>query len=286
MLQRNIIRTFSPFTAKKRLQLLLEKLKEFRFEPAPDFALEDRIPLEVLERWTSLVERPLRHPIARSLNTFIQAGTAYPADVSLQSIGAVSSSKGYYLMHLDRLPETMRMLAGESFGPLSSGELDRLKNSVFAEFGLTNGRFDLRFQEWDQLYIGSNGGASRRFALWRRLTRERQQVQVPANVTPYRINPELQSALRDRYRAIGIKADTKLWSILHEAGSVGVEFAYLDGVYPLSERSWALFLLPYPHLFPRTHLPLALDVHRRVERLFDLGRYTIECMSFAKMKSD
>lgn len=188
-------------------------------------------------------------------------------------------------MHLDRLPETMDLKKDETFGPLSEMEMARLEAAVYQEFRAENSRFNLDLQEWDHLYIGANNGASRRFALWRRLSRIRGgQIKVHANITPYGINLEVLRFLREEYRAIGIKADTKLWSILNHAGDTAREFAYLEAE-PLAPSTKAILLIPYPHRFQKAHLPLALELHNQVESFIDLGRYVAERMSFVKTSS-
>ncbi len=126
----------------------------------------------------------------------MEQGSSYEAEVSLRQIGAVTASKGVYRMHLDRLPETMQLNREESYGPLPGSEMERLKAAVLREFGVKEGRFEVCLQEWDQLYVGVNSGASRRFALWRRLCGDYPSVRVLANVTPYRLKPQLIRNLR------------------------------------------------------------------------------------------
>jgi hypothetical protein len=130
-----------------------------------------------------------------------------------------------------------------------------------------------------------NTGASRRFALWRRLSGNYRPVRVSANVTPYRLNPELLRALREEYRAIGIKADWKLHKILNDAGETSKLFAYLDAGLPFqSDR--AMLLVPYPHCFSKKQIPDALALHRRLDLFFDLGRFLVERISLADMKQN
>jgi hypothetical protein len=271
------------FFSQRRLQMLLHRLKEFPFEQVPNFDWEDSIPLEELQRWLRLREKPERHPVARSLRTLIETGSSYEENVSLRQIGAITASRGAYRMHLDRLPETMYLNKGESYGPLSDSEMERLKDAVFREFGIRDGRFVLWFQEWDQLYVGVNSGASRRFALWRRLCSDCRPVQVPATVTPYRLKPEPLRDLLEGFRAIGIKANWKLPGILNDAGETSKEFAYLDAEFPY-QSDWAMLLIPYPHRFPKEQAHAVLELHRRLDLFFDLGRYLVERMSVAAMR--
>jgi hypothetical protein len=269
-------------SSRKRLQSLLGALGEFPFDRAPDFNLEDDLPFQELNRWLSLRQVPEIHPAARALKHLIEQGSPYKMEVSLRQIGAVSASKGNYRMHLDRLPETMQLNPAENYGPLSEPEMSRLKTAVFREFGLSDGRVSLSFQQWDQLYVAMNSGASRRFALWRRLSGAHASEKLLANVTPYSLNRDILQMLREDYRAIGIKADPKLSMLLYEAREMSQQFAYLDSVSPYqSER--AILLVPYPHRFSKKQLPSVLNLHRRLEFFFDIGRYLAERISAMEM---
>lgn len=261
---------------RARLDELLTKLTEFKLEPPRDFDVKAAVPLYELRRWAALGPSSA-HPGMAALQNLVQQGSDFETTVQLAKIGAVVHSKGGSGMYLDRLPETMDLMPGESYGPLSESELGRLKGSVYERFGLWNGRFHLNLQEWDQLYIAENSGASRRFALWRRLTRN-GSVDLPATVTPYQLGEVALRSLREDYRAIGIQENMQLWQLLYEAGEAGKHFAYLSSGFEMPS-SRAIFLLPYPHMLPKAHLSPLLSLHRRVEPLFDLGRYLTERIS-------
>jgi hypothetical protein len=164
----------------------------------------------------------------------------------------------------------MRLQEHESFGPLDRAEMQRLIDAVHAEFRLEEGRFPVALQEWDRLYIGINSGASRRFALWRRLSDRLHPVQVPVRVTPYRLNHAVVGELRECYRVIAIKADVRLWTLLQNSGRAAAGFAYADN------GPMAFFVLPYPHQVPAYLVSYAVGLHRKLDLFFDLGRYLIE----------
>lgn len=261
------------FFRHKRLHELLVQLAEFTHEPAANADMRNAVPLYELQRWTSL-ESNATHAGVIAVRSLLQEGQAYRASLPLEKIGAVANSKGGSGMYLDRLPETMNLLPGEGYGPLSESELKRLQEAVFRRFGLADSRFQITYQEWDQLYIAANTGASRRFALWRRLMRNRS-VDLPAIVTPYRLNEQSFRSLREEYRTVGLKENKGLELLLLQAGESGKSFAYLKSPFSF-HLDRALFLLPYPHMLPKAHASLLLGLHRRVEPLFDLGRYLAE----------
>ncbi len=249
-------------------------LLDCRFEAPECFDVRRDVPLFELQRWTS-VEHHSVHPGARALKQLLCKGPSFKALVPLCKIGAISNSQSNRIMHLDSLPETMRLGRGESYGPLPEEELDRLRNAVFDEFSVRNECFGLYLQEWDRLYIAPNSGAARRFALWRRLTHDRD-IDLPSVVTPYSLEQGSLAVLREEYRTVLIKPDNALQLLLYGASDATSHFSYLQPSVP---SGWAMLLVPYPHMLPKAHRPLLLALHRRLEPLFDLGRYLTERIS-------
>ena len=249
---------------------LLNALLNFPFEQPLGLTLEDQIPLHFLRRWTSGTIQPRDHPIAFLLSSLVEKGVSYDSEVPIASIKALCASQSEYLMHLDRMPERMRLQDDESFEPLDATEMRRLIDAVHGEFRLEEGRFPVVFQEWDGLYIGVNSGASRRFALWRRLTDRLQPIQIPVRVTPYRLSKTAVREMRERNRVIAIRANVLLWTLLHNSGKVADGFAYVEN------GAVTFFVLPYPHQFPASLVPSAIALHRRLDLFFDLGRYLVE----------
>lgn len=145
-------------------------------------------------------------------------------------------------MHLNQLPETMHLNAGESYGPLSKEQLERLHQSVLREFPARgNGRFGIARQEWDGLYIDQNSGASRRFALLRRLAPHRE---IDVEVTPYSLERSWRQNLCEQQRFIGVTDDPQVCLVFNELKKWLPLFGWITANSHLGEKGAAFMVLP------------------------------------------
>ena len=108
--------------------------------------------------------------------------------------------------------------------------------------------FHLELQEWNGAYVAVNTGASRRFALWRRLSRrEPEPVSLKAVITPYQLDAEALQALRDRFRLIYCYDNGLLGPFMEAEELLPNSFAAVGG---FSVVTGGLFLVPYIHCVP------------------------------------
>lgn len=201
-------------------------------------------------------------------------GTPYYGEVRLRDVRGVIASKSDYCANLDAMPESMNLLSHETYGPFDEAGMARLRAAVEREFGgySGTGRYQLYRQTWDGMLIGSNSGASRRFALWRRLERQSNPgLRIRASITDISISERVVDLLRT-HRIVIVQTSAlpmiDFWALMDRWRKMG--FALLQG----GEN---VLILPKPETMPLFASPLA-RIHNRLEQdgCFDLGRYLTE----------
>jgi hypothetical protein len=161
------------------------------FEPCPALDPQRDPPIVWLEQMQNALPGTMRHPTHEGidiLRRLLRKKESYEAEVPLRAVVGVTASRGKLQMSLDSLPETMYLSTGDSFGPLDDKQTARLRAAVMDQFSSStrDGVFHLDLQEWNGAYVAANTGASRRFALWRRLSSmELEPIRIKAIVTPY-----------------------------------------------------------------------------------------------------
>jgi len=214
---------------------------------------------------------------------------SYEAQVPLRAVVGVTASKGELRMSLDSLPETMFLSRRYSFGPLDDEQMARLKAAVMDEFSSSShdGVFHLDLQEWNGDYVAANTGASRRFALWRRLSStELEPTCIKAVVTPYQLDTEALQMLRNRFRLIYCYDNGLVSPFIQAEEILPNSFACLGGL-SVGSFSKGLFLVPYIHCLPRGLAEPMSHLHRKIDEAgaLDVGRYLTEQISVARRRA-
>jgi hypothetical protein len=214
---------------------------------------------------------------------------SYEAQIPVHAVVGVTASKSELRMSLDSLLQTMFLLKGDSFGPLDDEQMARLKAVVMDELSWSSrdGVFHLYLQEWNGAYVATNTGASRRFALWRRLSsRGLESICIKAVVTPYSLDAEASQALRSRFRLIYCDDNGLLGPFTKAEEILPNSFAPL-GYLLVGSFTRALFLVPYTHCLPPGLTKAMSHLHRRIDEAgaLDVGRYLTEQISVARRRA-
>lgn len=270
----------------------VRRMLDIGFHPSPGLDCLSDPPLPWLQ-WmckagSSTMEHP-QHGIALALRSLITEGEPYEADLHLQRIDGVSASAGKTCMALDSLPETMYRIDGESFGPLPKDDMTRLRDSVYREFPAYDGIFEVTRQVWDDTYIAGNTGASRRFALWRRLTRFKAEY-IRARVTPYNLNADALHVLRSHWRLIWGSGDGMIVPFMDAADIMSGTFHSFGrsaGAFWSPMKDAQFWAIPYTHRMPPQLSDLMEALHRHIDECgaLDVGRYLTERISGATRRN-
>lgn len=284
----------TPFHRSVTARLLGEyvaRMIDIGFEPCPALDPQRDPPIVWLEQMQNALPGAMRHPPHEGidiLRRLLRKKEAYEAEIPLRAVVGVTASRGKLRMSLDSLPETMFLLPGDSFAPLDDKQMTRLKAAVMREFSSSSrdGVFHLDLQEWNGAYVAANTGASRRFALWRRLSsRELEPIHIKAVVTPYSLDRDALRELRDRFRLIYCLDNGLLGPFMEAEELLPNSFASL-GDLSVGSFIGSLFLVPYTHcLPPRLAEPMS-HLHRRIDEAgaLDVGRFLTEQISFARRR--
>ena len=229
------------------------------------------------------------HPVQQALHDLVSKGDQFEKEVSLGDIkgivatkGGADSMRGKLHMSLDRLPETMCLAKGETYGPLCPGELDRLRTAVHEELPSHGGKLRLAFYSWDRTYVVVNAGASRRFALLRRLS---PKERLPAQVTPLKLSQEALHLLRERWRVVVLAPCESLTEITERLRELSKHLFWSHSRIIDGQHSF-LLVIPYlQHVGPRVVGPLG-RLHNMLDDIgaFDLGRYLTEQISVGQQR--
>jgi len=120
----------------------------------------------------------------------------------------------------------MNLYGKETFGRLDDAEMERLRHAVRDELPIREGRLSLWLQTWDGTYIAINSGASRRFALLRRLA---PNELFSANVVPLILSTNALRTLREQWRFVVLLGDRGVLSAgsrLHELANDPFWYSY------------------------------------------------------------
>jgi hypothetical protein len=270
------------------------RMLDVGFEPCPALDPQRDPPILWLNQMLNALPSATRVPAHEGFNflrQLLREGEPYEAQVPLRSVVGVTASKGETLMNLDALPETMSLSSGETFGPLNDEQMGRLEAAVMEEFSPSTrngGIFHLDLQRWNGAYVAGNGGASRRFALWRRLSLGKfPPIYLKAKVTPYDLDAEALHALRERFRLICCYDNGLLSSFMHAEEIMPHSFAVFGAPWCTGKRRPYFFLVPYLHSVPSGLVEAMKGLHRKIDTAgaLDLGRFLTEQISVAKRGS-
>ena len=265
------------------------RMLDVGFEPCPALDPRRDPPIPWLLRMRDALLSTRRVPSHEGfgiLRGLLREEEPYVAQVPLRAVVGVTASKDEARMSLDSLPETMFLLNGETYGPLNDEQMVRLEAAVMREFSSATrgGVFDLDLQKWNGDYVAGNSGASRRFALWRRLSRRAlSPVYLKAKVVPYDIDAEALHTLRDKFRLIYCRDNGLIGPFMRAEEIMPDSFAAFGD---LSHGS-RFFLVPYVHCMPSGLIGLMRRLHRKIdeEGALDLGRFLTEQISVALRRS-
>lgn len=189
----------------------LDLLEGAPLAPDPDSPLRDRSPLQRVDLLCTVAREAapaVRHPVCALLPALLVDGDPYRAEIDIRSITAISASKGGRVDALDALPETIGSLypPAYSFGPYDDAGMKILIEAVFAEFfpdGMRDRHFVVRDAPWCGERIAANSGASRRFALWRRLAGwPGTPRRIQARIRETGLNREALAAIQRQWRVV------------------------------------------------------------------------------------
>lgn len=243
------------------------------------------VPIAFLDKLRRLEISPReRHPGALMLNGLLRKGEAISATVPIKKIQGVWNSKGELRMALDSLPETMSYTDFGDFGPLTNDRMTRLRQAVEDEFFPDGGKgvFHLDHMTWVDSYIAHNSGASRRFALLRRLSKSTDTLE--AKVVPYSLDMEVLHQIRRHWRVLVAAGDGLVKRFEQAAAIEPKEFC----VIPLPPRGQAdnreaphVFWLPHAYRNDAESAASLEKLHRTIDEagIFDLARYLGEQIS-------
>jgi hypothetical protein len=226
-----------------------------------------------------------KHGVKEVLANLLKRGEPYEAELPLRRISGVSASKGEKCMNLDSLPETMCLYGEESFGPLSDEMMKRLREAIYREFGCftLDGRFSFDLQVWNGVYVAHNSGASRRFALWRRLSKSEL---IRAQVTPYNLDGDALAALRSNWRLIAVAKLDSLLKPLWDAVEIQPDLFWLASSIPthFSNRHEEFLAIPYTDQMPVKLAGKMRKLHRKIDEsgVLDVGRFLTEQISVSR----
>jgi hypothetical protein len=265
------------------------RMLDVGFEPCPALDPQRDPPVVWLLQMRAALPSTMRVPAHEGfdiLRGLLREEEPYEARVPLSAVVGVTASKGGTLMSLDTLPETMLLSNGETYGPLNDEQMARLEAAVMREFSWSTrgGMFHLDLQKWNGDYVAGNTGASRRFALWRRLSRGAlSPVYLKAKVMPYDIDAEALHALRDKFRLIYCYDNGLLGQFRRAEEIMPHSFAACGGLSHASR----FFLVPYVHCVPSGLTGLMRRLHRKIDEdgALDLGRFLTEQISVALRRS-
>jgi hypothetical protein len=250
--------------------LHMEKLIAEDIKPHPVLDLDCEVPLFFFRR---------------NFATSVLAGQPYNRRLSLKDIGALSASKGRYVMALDRLPETMHLGAQETYGPLDDSETTKLRKAVDREFPLRDGSIEVYEQTWDKLLVGRNSGASRRFSLLRRLNPE---LEINALITPYCLDNQWLRDVCSHRNFIGVEGSQwRIREVIDRLGTVAPAFQWMSlrhhiHLYP-DEAAFMIIPTSIPNA-PANVQSLLSELSNKFREHFNLGRYLSERFSQSKMR--
>lgn len=209
-------------------------------------------------------------PLLRPLEGMLLKGEPYDGEVRLLDVRGISASKSDYLTNLDAVPDSMNLVAGETFGPFDDTGMTRLREAVEREFGRSGvGRFGLYRQYWDGLLIARNSGASRRFSLWRRLARRTDPgLTIPASIIDISISGDMLDLLRT-HRVTVIRT-----SAVPMIDFPAIADRWRSMSFAPTDADEGVLVLPKPETMPLLASWLA-RIHSRLEQdgCFDLARY-------------
>jgi len=235
---------------------------------------EVHLPFQELEKICLAVKRCNLLSDLGTETRMLSRGNPYDGEVRLRDVRGVIASKSDYCANLDAMPESMNLLSHETYGPFDEAGMARLRAAVEREFGgySSTGRYQLYRQTWDGMLIGSNSGASRRFALWRRLERySNPGLRIRATITDISISDRMLELLQTHRIAIFQASALPMidfWELRDRWPNMG--FASMQG-------GESVLILPKPETMLLFASWLA-RIHNRLEQdgCFDLGRYLTE----------
>ncbi|WP_324697753.1 hypothetical protein [Novosphingobium sp. RL4] len=272
------------------LLTILQELSRLEWQWMSVIHSENDIPLYVAQRLVACIlkaEIDTNHEGMIALSDLIVEDPSYPTDVAIEHIRGMSAMRGPYQFNLAQAPEQMHGTWEGSLGPLSPMNEERLWAAIERELGGfdADGRLRMHCQNWDGSHIVCNQGSAHRFALWWRLQQHISDLNdgrirsLPATVWPISLRESSMDVLRSRFRLILFRHSDEIEraagsSIAREAGFLYIRPWHGDGY----DSDPAALFLPYPWCidYDAECSRTLVDLHRRVDNLFDLGRYFVE----------
>ncbi|MBB2158374.1 hypothetical protein HLH33_19120 [Gluconacetobacter diazotrophicus] len=253
----------------------LDLLERAPLAPDPDTRLRDGSALQRVDRLCAVAREAapaVRHPICALLQALLVDAAPYQAEIDIRSITAISASKGGRVDALDALPETIRSLYPPtySFGPYDDAGMKILIEAVFAEFfpdGMRDRHFVVRDAPWCGERIAANSGASRRFALWRRLAGwPGTPRRIQARIRETGLNREALAAIQRQWRvvwAIGAPDVRRAVADLGTHWPSGPTF--LSRCPPSANDATGFWCVPLPHGVPPQLQERLAAIHARLD---------------------
>ncbi|GEL54906.1 hypothetical protein ABO01nite_29130 [Asaia bogorensis NBRC 16594] len=237
----------------------------------------------------------LPHPAINDLLELIHRPASYHAEIDILSVTGVTATHNGLVGNLDALPETMRFCHphAESYGPFDKDGMERLRQSVFAEFspdtGSREGEFDIIDVTWSGKRIAGNSGASRRFSLWRRLSaRSIGPVRIRGHIHPIELDMSALRAILTDWRILRVSRSSKIATSYNAMREI-----WPDGIFALNyETSWEDrreedWIIPLPHRVPLEMQRRFADLHAQLglNGIEDVLRGVCESISLSRRSS-
>ena len=253
----------------------LDLLEGAPLAPDPDSPLRDRSPLQRVDLLCTVAREAapaVRHPVCALLPALLVDGDPYRAEIDIRSITAISASKGGRVDALDALPETIGSLypPAYSFAPYDDAGMKILIEAVFAEFfpdGMRDRHFVVRDAPWCGERIAANSGASRRFALWRRLAGwPGTPRRIQARIRETGLNREALAAILRQWRVVWAIGAPEVCRAVADLGAQWPSGpSFLSRWPPSAGDAAGFWCLPRPHGVPPPLQERLAAIHARLD---------------------